>query len=284
MYPTARNLATLFIAVVALSLSACAHKYAVLISNANTTADNVAYHSEFWYDLFLEYKTLRENGFKDADIHVVYGNGADFATVHADYNATAQFGHSITELPVNKANIQAVFNALKSKVTSRDYLYVWWMGHGGGSGPGSCNLSMLISTTGEHVTDAELAAYINGIPNYRKRNVSVMTCHSGGIVDNFNSAGNRTVVHASSTCPQSSYSTTATCNGRHHAEFNYTFPNALRQQNPCAGAVPSDADHNGAVSMSEAHQYNQANMTTSTPQLGDPDGLAATTFIKNYKP
>jgi hypothetical protein len=36
--------------------------------------------------------------------------------------------------------------------------------------------------------------------------------------------------------------------------------------------------------MSEAHQHNQANMTTSVPQIADPDALAAITHIKKYKP
>lgn len=264
--------------------SGCAHKYAVLVSTNEVTSDNVSYHSEWWYDLFLQYSMLRDNGFKDDKIYVLYGDGADFNTVHADYNATTQYGHSITDMPVNKANVQSVFNTLNSKVKSRDHLYVWWMGHGGGSGPGSCNLSMAISNTGESVTDTELASYINNVSNYKKRTVDVMTCHSGGMIDNMDIAGNKTVTLTSSTCPESSYSISTTCNGRPHAEFHYTLPNALREQNPCGTAVASDYDSNGYVSLSEVHQYNSATMTTSTPQLGNPDSIAAGTYIKKGKP
>lgn len=262
----------------------CAQKYAVLISTNQVTGDDVAYHSEWWYDLFLHYEMLRENGFKDDKIYVLYGNGVDFNTAHTSYDATTQFGHTITDMAVNKSNIQSVFNTLSGQVDDRDYLYVWWMGHGGGSGPGSCNLSMSISNTGESVTDTELTGYINNVPDYKKRSVAVMACHSGGMVDNLNNAGNKTVVLTSSTCIESSYDATSTCNGIFHAEFNYTFPNALRLQNPCGTAVGSDYDSNGYVSLSEGHQYNAAVMTRSTPQLGDPDTIAATTFIEKDEP
>ena len=264
-------------------LGGCA-KYAVLISTGNTTTDDTLYHSEYWYDLFLNYQALREDGFKDENIYVLYGHGSDFATYHADYDAMTVYGHSITDLAVNKANIKSVFADLGTKMDGNDYLYVWWMGHGGGSGPGACNLAMSISTTGETVTDAELTSYLNGIPSYSKRNVAVMTCHSGGLVDNLNTAGNRTVVLTSATCAESSYSTTATCNTRGHAEFSYTEPNALRELDPCASPVASDADGSGSVSLQEVHDYNAANVSSSTPQLGDPDGIAGSTVPDRLQP
>jgi hypothetical protein len=274
----------LLVAVLAVFVLTGCEKYAVLISTGNTTADNSLYHSEYWYDLFLQYQALRDNGFDDNKIYVLYGNGTDFATAHADYDATAVFGHSITDKPVSKANVQAVFNDLVSKVGSFDYLYVWWMGHGGGSGPGSCDLTMHIATTGETVTDAELATYMNAIGSYNKRSVTVMTCHSGGMLDNFNTAGSNTLVLTSSTCPQYSSSTTTTCNHRGHAELNYTHPTALREKDPCGASVASDSSGNGLVSLGEAHDYNLANVASSTPQLGDPDGIAGTTEIAEKMP
>ncbi len=150
----------------------------MLISTNDVNNDDSAIHSEWWYDLVLQYKMLKENGFKDDKIYVLYGSGMNFNTIHNDYNSTVQFGHPITTMAVNKANVQSVFNTLKGKVTSKDYLYVWWMGHGG-NGPGVCDLSMLISNTGEHVSDTEFAGYINSVTHYKKRTVAVMTCHSG---------------------------------------------------------------------------------------------------------
>jgi hypothetical protein len=280
----ARTIGILILICLSLLMTACANKYAMLISTGRTTSDDSLYHSEYWYDLFIEYQMLRENGFKDENIYVLYGDGNDFGTDYPDYNATATFGHSIADMAVNKGNIQSVFNHLSTRVTSRDYFYSWWMGHGSGMGPGMCDLRMHISTTGEIVTDAELTTYLNQIQAFRKRNLAVMTCHSGGLVDNLDVAGTRTLVLTSSTCAQSSYSTTTTCNGRGHAEFNYTFPNALRQKDPCGAVVTSDTDNNGRVSIFEAHQYNLANMTRSTPQLGDPDGVAPTTELIRNQP
>jgi len=279
-----RTLIVLLLSLFLLFSIGCAQKYAVLISANNVTVDDVAYHSVWWYDLFIKYKMLRENGFEDEKIYVLYGKGADFNTIHGDYNSITQFGHSITDMAVNKANIQSVFNTLNSNVTSDDYLYVWWMGHGGGAGPGLCNLTMEISHIGEHVTDVEFAGYVNSVTKYEDRSVAVMTCHAGGMTDNFNTAGNKTVTLTSSTCVESSYEAPVTCNGMNHAEFNYTLSNALRLQNPCGTAVASDIDSNGYVSLTEAHQYNSATMTTSTPQMVDPDGIAATTYIKMIDP
>jgi hypothetical protein len=63
-----------------------------------------------------------------------------------------------------------------------------------------------------------------------------------------------------------------------------TFTDALREQDACGAAVASDTSGNNYVSLTEAHQYNQANMVTSTPQIADPDALAANTQIKKCKP
>ena len=283
MYTLTKATALLLLCMMLMLLSGCS-KYAVLISTNEVTHDDISYHSEWWYDLFIQYQALRENGFDDEDIYVLYGDGTDFNTAHNDYNASLQYGHSITDMAVNKANIQAIFNTLSSEVGSRDHLYVWWMGHGGGSGPGSCNLSMSISNTGEHVTDVELASYMSNVSDYRKRTVDVMTCHSGGILDNMDIVGNSTVTLASSTCVESSYSISSTCNGRPHAEAHYTIPNALSEQDPCGNAVASDANTSGYVSLSEVHSYNSAEMTTSTPQIANPDGIAASTHLKRTQP
>lgn len=282
MYTLTKASKLILLCLMLVLFSGCS-KYAVLISTNEVTHDDISYHSEWWYDLFLQYQALRDNGFDDENIYILYGDGNDFNTIHNDYNANVQYGHTITDMAVNKANIQSIFNTLSSEVGSRDHLYVWWMGHGGGSGPGSCNLSMSISNTGEHVTDTELASYINNINSYNKRTVDVMTCHSGGMLDNMDIAGSNTVTLTSSTCPQSSYSISA-CNGRPQAEFHYTLPNALREIDPCGSFVASDADTSGAVSLAEVHNYNGAQMTTSTPQIADPDGLAATTELSRTKP
>jgi len=286
----------LFIAIsmLVLNCSDCEyqHRYAVLISTNNVTVDDSPYHSVWWYDTFLMYKMLREQGYNDSRIFVLYGNGADFNTTHACYNATTQYNQVITDFACTKANIQAVFNGLAvgdtalkiPQLTGKDKLYIWWMGHGGGAGPGSCNLTMEISHMGEQVTDVEFTNYINAI-TYMYRVVQVMTCHSGGMVDNLNVAGTNTIVHTSSDCPHSSFEAGAPVDVN-HAEFTLLAADAFRRLEPnaaapCDGAgVASDSDGNSRIQVQECFDYVLANMTTSTPQQGDPDGLAATTYIR----
>ena len=277
MKTTSIRLLLALLVLCGVSATGCAHKYAVLISANNVTMDDVSIHSEWWYDLILQYKMLRDKGYRRSHIYVLYGNGTDFATAHPDYDSTALFGHTITTMPVSKANVQKVFSTLAPKVKSRHSLYVWWMGHGGGSGPGQCNLSMAISNTGELVSDTEFKTYVDQVATYKSRSISVMTCHSGGMIDNFNVPGSRTVVLASSTCAESSYDAPTTCNGRVQAEFNYTEPTALRMKDPCGALVSSDTDANGKISLLETHAFNASSMVRSTPQLGDPDAIAATT-------
>lgn len=279
------SLPTTLLAVCLLALPACSsHKYAVLLSTNQVVTDDVSIHSEWWYDLVQQYRTLKESGFRDDRIYVLYGDGNDFATVHPQYDSTGLFGHSITDSPMSKAEIEKVFQTVDQRMKKRDYLYVWWMGHGSGYGTGMCDLTMHISNTAETVTDDELKSYIDQVERYRKRSVSIMTCHSGGLVDEFNVAGEHNIVLASSTCAQSSYDAPSTCNGVLHAEFDYTEPNGLRQVDPCGTSVASDGDGDGWVSLAEAHLHNAAAMTRSTPQLGDPDSLAASTRPAKRKP
>ncbi len=269
----------------------CAKKYAVLISTNTVTADDVAYDSVWWYDTVLMYKMLKENGFKDENIFVLYGDGTDFNTGYNYYNSNAQFGHPITDYPNSKANIQNIFSWLASgnaaenikKVKKKDYLFVWLMGHGSGHGTGGCDLTMHISNTGETVTDSELASYINSIDTYRKKNVMVMTCHAGGMNDNLNVAGSNIVTHTSSTCTGSSYEGNGTYDVN-HAEFTHDIANALREKKPDGTPVNSDTNSNGKVSLREAYVYTHANMVTSVPQETDPSGISPTTHIKKTKP
>ena len=267
-----------------LILAACPKKYAVLISANEVLWDDTPYHSTWWYDLVLQYEMLRDMGFQDSKIFVLYGSGSDFASVHPEYDATALFATAITDWPVNKANVKKVFDDLDAKMRSSDFLYVWWMGHGSGSGPGQCDLSMQISNTGEYVSDDELKGYIDQITSYRKRSLNVMTCHSGGILDEFGGAADRTVTLASSTCAETSHDAATTCNGKPHAEFNYHQPNALRERDHCGGAVAADTDGNSLVSLQEASHYLMTHMSTSTSQLGDPASLAPTTELEKKSP
>jgi hypothetical protein len=270
----------------------CTEKVAVLISTNNVTQDDIAYNSVWWYDTILMYDLLKTKNYDR--IYILYGFGNDFNSNHHCYNSIARFGHSITDFPCDRAHIKAVFESLANggvvdgetidKLKNNSRLFIWWMGHGGGSSP--ANYIMAISHTGEYVTGNEFYTWVNNITNYSKRSTHVMTCHAGCYLQFFNISGNKTVAEASSDCLHSSYEDPSPPDVN-HAEYTYWLYAALREKGastnpnsaPCLGAaVPSDADGDGKVSLYESFRYILSTMTTSTPQQVDPDSIANTTF------
>lgn len=72
-----------FVALVVLGLtsgcSSTSEKYAILASTqvATVGTDGIPGDTDFWNDLVLTYCTLKEHGFSDENIFVLYGNGVD---------------------------------------------------------------------------------------------------------------------------------------------------------------------------------------------------------------
>ena len=257
-------------------------KFAVLISTGTTTLDDQLFHSEYWYDLVLMYNMLVEKGFTHDHIYVLYGLGTDFASTHADYQNP--YPSPITDYAVSRANIQNIFNWLATgnaaegipALTNNDFLFVWWMGHGGGGA--HCNTSFSVSTTAESVTDAELATWTGAI-TYRRRAFVFMTCHSGGAMDNLQ--GSTTVTMPSCTCTQGSDSDTYDVV---HGEWTYWVDGALRELLPTGAVVNSDADSNTLVSLQETFNWGSGQPMSSTPQLSDVGGIAPCVFIRLEEP
>ena len=244
--------------------------YAVLISAGVATTDDAAVNSCFWYNPYLQYTALLDEGYTDDDIYFLYGWGTDFNSSHACY----QPPYPVTDLPVNRANIEGVFNTLAGIMTANDFLYVWWMGHGMPSGG---NLAMSIGTTSEYVYDYEIAAWVGQITNYDVRTFSWMTCYSGGILDDVE--GLRSIVMSSATFYESTYDQWL-CD-TYHAEFHYPERCAWAWETPCGicGSVDADSDNNGRVSFDEAFTYAEANTALSHPQISDLGGLAPDTYL-----
>ena len=247
-----------------------AKDYAVLISAGQATTDDAAVNSCFWYNPYLQYKALLDEGYGDDDIYFLYGFGTDFASAYPCY----QPPYPVTDYPVNRANIESVFNMLGGIMTSSDFLYVWWMGHGGPSGS---NLVMNIGTTGESVWDYEMADWVGQITNYDLRTFSWMTCYSGGILDDLE--GLRSIVMSSATFYESTYDQWL-CD-TYHAEFHYPERCAWAWETPCGicGPVDADGNGNGRVSFAEAFTYAYNNTSLSTPQISDLGGLAPDTYL-----
>lgn len=257
-------------------------KVAVLISTGRTQADNTWYHSEYWYDLALTYRMLIDNGFTHDDIYVLYGDGTDFASTHTAYQNP--YSNPITDYACNRTNIQNIFNWLNGgnaaegipALTTNDFLFVWWMGHG--EGGAACDTTFSVSTTNESVTDAELAQWTRLIP-YRRRAFVFMTCHSGGAIDNLQNA--TTVTLPSCTCTQGAYS------GNYdvvHGEWTYWVDGALRKLLPTGTAVSSDTDADNLVSLQETFNWGSTQPMSSTAQLSDPRIIAPCVFIRLAEP
>lgn len=257
-----------------------AKRYAVLISAGEATTDDAHENSEYWYDLLLMYSTLIDNGYDHGDVYVLYGEGTDFQSIHPCYQNP--YPQDITDFPNHQAKIDSIFNLLSGIMTENDFLFIWWMGHGGRrwiSGSG-WHLKLLIENTTEEIWDYELASYINQIQNYRRRAISFMTCFSGGIIDDLE--GHKSIVLASSKFSQTSESRII-CD-TYHAEFNYFETSAFHWETPCGicGSVNADDDQNERISFAEAFNYTVPNVILSTPQISDSSGTANLTYLGYY--
>lgn len=262
-------------------------KYAILISGGNTTQDDQAYHSEYWYDLFLMYRMLIESGFTHNNIFVLYGNGNDFNSAHADYQTATVFPGTgqITDFPVSKANVQNIFTWLANgnaaqnvpQIQPGDFLFYWWMGHGLGC---NCNdYSARIQSTNEYISENEFAGYFSQLPACVIKTQYVMTCRSGGLIDNF--TGLHNTIHTAAECCTNSESKLYDVL---HAELSYHAANAFRQQEPGGAAVSSDANSDGIVTVKEANDYVHVNTVQSNTQIGDYRNIAPLITMANALP
>lgn len=289
------TLISIFILLVSLSgCKLCKERVAVLISTHNVNADDISYFSVWWYDTVLMYELLEKEGYNR--IYVLYGNGTDFNSEHDCYNSTARFGQSITDFPCDRAHIEAIFDSLGNggivdekkikKLKNKSRLFIWWMGHGGGTSTNSYR--MAISHTGERVTGNEFKTWVNYITNYGKRSIHVMTCHSGCYLPLFDVSGNTTIAESSSDCLHSSYEHSSPPDVN-HAEYTYWLYSSLMEREtdtnpdstPCLGvAVSSDTNGDGKVSLEESFNHIISKMLTSVPKKVDPDSIASTTFCR----
>jgi hypothetical protein len=129
----------------------------------------------------------------------------------------------------------------------------------------------------EEIMDYELAAYVNQVQHYRKRVFSFMTCHSGGILDDF--AGANSLVLTSSTAEQPSFPGSL-CD-TWHAEFNYYETGALHRLTPCrlCGDIDADFNADSRISFAEAFAYVDSSDTRSDPQIGDQADIAPNSYL-----
>lgn len=252
-----------------------ARDYAVLISAGETTADNTPVNSEYWYDMLLMYTTLIDEGYSHDDVYVLYGFGQDYSSSLTCYQNP--YMDPVTDYSNQRSNIINVFADLGSIMTDDDFLFVWWMGHGGQGGPDQ--VVFWIENYNDNVWDYQLASYVNQVQHYDRRAFSFMTCSSGGVLDDL--AGPDSIVMTSSTFEEGSASEWL-CDTI-HAEFNYFEAAAFHWITPCGicGAVDADTTQDDRICFNEAFQYAEAGVAWSTPQMSDIGGLGGSTFLSS---
>ncbi len=281
----------LMLPLVALTSTAFAQqKYAVLISSGQTNVDDQFLHSEYWYDLFLMYRMLIEDGFTHNNIFVLYGNGNDFNSAYANYQTATVFPGigQISDFPNSKTDVANIFTWLANgnaaqgvpQIQSGDFLFYWWMGHGGTeAGMPACEYEASIATTGELVRDDEFDVYFSQLPTCLIKTLYVMTCHSGGLIDDLE--GLHTMIHTAAECHTNAQS------GMYdvpHADFSYHVANSFREQEPGGTPVASDVDGDTLVSIEETNDYAHVNTTSSNTQISDYRNIAPLIFIANAQP
>lgn len=286
----------IFIVFALISTASAQQKYAVLISAGQTLHDDDDYHSEYWYDLFLMYQMLIENGFTHNNIYVLYGNGNDFNSAHLQYQTATVFPAigQITDYPNHKSDVANIFTWLANgnaaqgipQIQPGDFLFYWWMGHGSNYLNGvdvcgcNCNLyEAQIENTAERIRDDEFAAYFSQLPACIIKTLFIMTCHSGGLIDELE--GLDTMIHTATDCCIHAESDIYDV---FHAELSYHVACAFREQDPGGALIASDVDGNGLVSVEETNDYAHVNTVRSITQIGDYRNTGPLIFIANAQP
>lgn len=249
-------------------------RYAVLISG--DVAENG--FPEFFFDVVLMRRTLLDAGFAAGNIFVLYGDGADYS--NAAYPA-ARYRPSpaITDAAATSSNVLALFDDLahgsngRPQLTDDDLLVVWTFDHGNVESAGGGTIATLCLRDADMRADT-FAAAVDAVP-YGHRVILMQQCFSGGFIPHL--ANDRTVVLTAATGSEVAFPTddsaeTETISGTvyPHGEFNFYLFAALNQADLLGGAVASDADGNGWVTMREVFDVIAANESgPPTPQYDD---------------
>lgn len=271
--------------------------YAILISAGDVRNDDDAYHSEYWYDLFLAYEDLILNqGYTHDNVFVFYGDGAgdDFASSHAQYNISTHGWSGIVDFDNSYATMDSEFANIANTITSEDNILIRWIcGHGSSSTQDNyyvCINNEWGSTT-ETITESNLITMINQINNYKRRKIIWMTCHSGCLVTGTQTLNNnRTTVITSCAWNESSYSYCPNCSGgtcgcsdesNVACELNWVITSSLSGTDPLGNIYNGDNDADNVISMEDLFQEASSNsVMSSTAQLGDNGSLSEKIFIR----
>ena len=236
-------------------------KYAVLLSGGHDAYYN---YQRYWNDLQFIFKALKEKyGYTDSEIIVLYANGTHSPNGDFDGNGTNDIDYAAT-----KANLTQVINNVAINIASNGKFFFYSTNHGGDeSGAHNVNLTLW----GESILDSEFANLTKKIKCDEA--IYVMEqCHSGGMMDNLLNAqprpctNPRVCVMTAARHDESSWS----CDTEgQYDEYVYHWTSAVYGKTPGGTSVNADTNGDGAVSMSEAHEYaKKKDSRNEHPQIG----------------
>ncbi|GGG42486.1 hypothetical protein GCM10010976_12530 [Bizionia arctica] len=235
-------------------------------------------YSRYWNDLKLMYTILRDKGYPENKIRVVYKDG---------------YGED-SEIPVhyaaNQTGLNEAFSYLDEYMNSSTKFFLMLNNHGGGKDNFGRLSTGVLDTNGDDnrgsisdnideqyfyynsstaLTDDYLASKINNLQMGSMIAV-IKPCYSGGVIWDFR--GPNRVIMTSGTEFQVTYSHSS----GQYGEFTYHFFAAVTGEDPLTGStINADINNDGQVSMYEAQKYILANdARPEQPQYEDDnDGI-----------
>lgn len=251
-------------------------------------------YGRYWNDLKLMYTILRDKGYPENKIRVVYKDGiGEDSEIPVHYAA-------------NQTGLDNAFGYLSEYMNSTTKFFLMMNNHGGGKDNSGLSSTGVIDSNGDDnrngitdntdeqyfyynsstaLTDDYLATKINELQMGSMIAV-VKPCYSGGVIWDFR--GPNRVIMTSGTEFQVTYSHSS----GQYGEFTYHFFAAITGEDPITGAaVNADLNGDGQISMYEAQKYILNNDTRpEQPQYEDdndgigtsspsPSGFGSTTYL-----
>jgi hypothetical protein len=241
-------------------------RYAVLFSGASNNR-----HTN---DLEFLYRTLVDiYGFSTSNIYVLNHDGT------VNYNGNPKpvgnwpGDNTPYRMPIsgqgNKADLDAVLDALKARLKSDDLLLIHTNNHGGHNG----TESYLCTYTGPDYLASDFANKLSTLPKFNCLMVMMEQCHSGGFNTPILNNSPAMYTSVSSACEELKNS----IGGAEFDPFARDWIAAITGNTPYGGALASnpDLDGSGKVSAREAHQYADMVKNPADTPVYDESSVAA---------
>ena len=239
------------------------HTWAVLISGGWNSSKNYA---RYWNDLGECYMMLKEKGYTDDEIFVLYadGNKPSSNNCNDPENVFLQYNNMVIDYNATNYTLQLVCNEIASNSTENDTLFVFVTDHGAAGG-----YLCLWNETKIHAMD--FGETFATITQYKFRLFLLEQCYGGTFIDRL--ANSKTIIATATNATEWSWS----CDGGTPLnqplmrwegpfdEFSYHFIAALRGRTPWGVPVNVDSDGNGIVSIWEV--FDHANKSDSRRYL-----------------